>query len=97
MLVGIGIAMFAPRWYRSDVRILAQRNLVLPALGNPGRAVPREADLPTKNAADTILQHDNIVALVKQLDLLDRWQATRQPAQRSEGQDHDVRLRRAVG
>src|ERR1039458_2757116 len=82
LLLGLGIAIFAPRWYECDVRILAQRNLVLPALGNPNRAVPRETDSPTKNAADTILQRDNMVALIKQLDLVDRWQSTRQPTQR---------------
>ena len=81
LLLGLGVAIFTPRWYQCDVRILAQRNLVLPALGNPDRAVPGEGDSPTKNAADTILQRDNIVALVKQLDLVDRWQATRQPIQ----------------
>ena len=81
LLLGLGIAIFAPRWYECDVRILAQRNLVLPALGNPNRAV-RETDSPTKNAADTILQRDNMVALIKQLDLVDRWQAARQPIQR---------------
>jgi uncharacterized protein involved in exopolysaccharide biosynthesis len=81
LLLGLGFAIFAPRWYRCDARILAQRNLVLPALGNP-KAVPREGDSPSKNAADTILERDSIVALIKQLDLIDRWQATRQPAQR---------------
>jgi capsular polysaccharide biosynthesis protein len=59
------------------VKILAQRNLVLPALGNPNRTVPREADNPTKNVADAILQHDNLVGLIKQVDLIDRWEGTR--------------------
>jgi uncharacterized protein involved in exopolysaccharide biosynthesis len=81
LIGGLAIAILAPRWYQSSVRILAQKNLVLPALGNPNRAVPREADSPTKNAADAILQHDNLVAMVKQLDLVDRWQSTRQPIQ----------------
>jgi hypothetical protein len=52
---------------------------VLPALDNPSRMVPREADNPTKNAADTITKRDNIVALMKELNIVDRWQATRQP------------------
>jgi uncharacterized protein involved in exopolysaccharide biosynthesis len=79
--LGLGtlIAMFWPRSYTSSMRILAQHNLVLPALDNPTRAVPREADNPTKNAADTIMKRDNIVALMKQLDIIDRWQTTRQP------------------
>jgi uncharacterized protein involved in exopolysaccharide biosynthesis len=77
--LGFFIATFWPRSYGSRMRILAQHNLVLPALDNPSRSVPREADNPTKNAADTIMKRDNIVALMKQLDIIDRWQATRQP------------------
>jgi uncharacterized protein involved in exopolysaccharide biosynthesis len=76
---GLTVAAYWPRTYGADARILAQHNLVLPALDNPNRSVPREADTPTKNAADTIMKRDNIVALVKELDLVDRWEATRQP------------------
>jgi len=78
--LGVAAALFWPRSYDCDVRILAQHQLVLPALDNPNRQVPREADAPTKNAADAILQHDNLVAMIKELDLVARWQATRQPA-----------------
>jgi uncharacterized protein involved in exopolysaccharide biosynthesis len=77
--VGAAVAAFWPRSYGGSARILAQHNLVLPALDNPNRQVPRETDSPTKNAADTIMRRDNVIALVKQLDLVDRWQATRQP------------------
>jgi uncharacterized protein involved in exopolysaccharide biosynthesis len=80
--LGVAAALFLPRSYDCDVRILAQHQLVLPALDNPGRAVPREADAPTKNAADAILQHDNLVTMIKELDLIARWQATREPALR---------------
>jgi uncharacterized protein involved in exopolysaccharide biosynthesis len=81
--IGISVAVFWPRTFDCTVRILAQRNLVLPALDNPTRAVPHEADNPTRNAADSILRRDNIVALVKQLDLVDRWEATRAPLLRA--------------
>jgi uncharacterized protein involved in exopolysaccharide biosynthesis len=77
--LGVAAALFWPRSYDCDVRILAQHQLVLPALDNPGRAVPRDADAPTKNAADSILQHDNLVAMIKELDLIERYKATRQP------------------
>jgi uncharacterized protein involved in exopolysaccharide biosynthesis len=77
--IGAGVAAFWPRSYGGNARILAQHNLVLPALDNPNRQVPRETDSPTKNAADTIMRRDNVIALVKQLDLVDRWRATRQP------------------
>jgi uncharacterized protein involved in exopolysaccharide biosynthesis len=73
----LAAAALWPRTYNADVRILAQRNLVLPALGNPNRAVPREADSPTHNVADVILQRENLVSLIKQADLLDRWDAQR--------------------
>jgi uncharacterized protein involved in exopolysaccharide biosynthesis len=76
---GLIVAAYWPRTFGAEARILAQHNLVLPALDNPGRSVPREADNPTKNAADQIKKRDNVVALVKQLDLIDRWEATRQP------------------
>jgi len=77
--IGVLAALFWPRSYDCDVRILAQHQLVLPALDNPDRAVPRDADAPTKNAADSILQHDNLVAMIKELDLIERYKATRQP------------------
>ena len=79
LTLGVLAAMYWPRAYQCDVRLLAQRNLVLPALDNPTRAVPHEADAPTRNAADTILQRDNLIALVRQLDLVKRWETTRQP------------------
>jgi uncharacterized protein involved in exopolysaccharide biosynthesis len=77
--LGVFISAFWPRAYLSSMRILAQRNTLLPALDNPNRNVPHEADSPTKNAADTITKRDNIIALMNQLDILDRWAATRQP------------------
>ena len=73
------IFVLYPRTYSTEVKILAQRNLVLPALGNPNRTVPREADNPTKNVADTIMKHDNLVLLIKQVNLMDRWESTRPP------------------
>jgi uncharacterized protein involved in exopolysaccharide biosynthesis len=79
LVIGFLTARYWPRSYTCETRILAQRNLVLPALDNPTRAVPHDADAPTKNAADSILKQDNLVAAVKQLDIIDRWEATRQP------------------
>ena len=44
----VGLLRFVPRTYHTEVRILAQRNLVMPALGNPKRAVPIDSDTPTR-------------------------------------------------
>lgn len=73
----VAAAVLLPRSYSVDTKLLAQRNLVLPALGNPNRSVPRDADNPTKNVAETILQRDNLVSLVKEADLMDRWEEQR--------------------
>jgi hypothetical protein len=42
--------------------------------------VPREADAPTQAASELILRRDNLVAMVKQTNLLDQWDASRAPA-----------------
>ena len=56
-----------------DAQLLAQRNTLMPALGNPGRTVPPEADAPTRAAAEAVLRRDNLLSLMKQTDLLNRW------------------------
>lgn len=104
--VGAGVFMLYPRTYSTEVKILAQRNLVLPALGNPNRTVPREADNPTKNVGDTILQNDNLIGLIKEVNLLDRWESSRPPLLRWKdrigdrlggAQDEKERMRSIVG
>ena len=78
---GLAIVLFfvLPRTWHTETRILAQRNLVMPALGNPRRAIPTESDAPTRSAAETVMKRDNLVALVKQTNLLDEWDGTRAP------------------
>lgn len=77
----LGVLSAIPKTYRVESTILAQRNQVIAALGNPNRTMPYEADAPTRAATETVLRQDNLVALIKQTDLLDRWVATRAPAQ----------------
>jgi uncharacterized protein involved in exopolysaccharide biosynthesis len=81
LFVSVSAALIAilPRSYHTESRILAQRNLVMPALGNPRRAVPIDSDTPTRAVSETILTRDNLVALIKQLDLMDRWEGERAP------------------
>lgn len=80
----VGMAALAlavlPKTYKTEVKILTARNQVMTGLANPGRAVPREADAPTQAASELVLRHDNLVALVKQTNLLDQWDASRAPA-----------------
>jgi uncharacterized protein involved in exopolysaccharide biosynthesis len=79
--LGLIISFTMPRIYNSQVKLLVQPDLVGPALSNPGRAVPQQ-DNPLANVADTIMRRDNLVALVKETNLVDRWASTRPPTLR---------------
>jgi len=72
-------ALVYPKTYHVQTKILAQRNQVLASLGNPRRSVPFDADAPTRAARETVLRRDNLVSLVRQTNLVDRWASTRTP------------------
>jgi len=79
LTLGATAALLAvlPRTYHVDAQLLAQRNTLMPALGNPGRTVPTDAESPTRAAAETVLRRDNLLSLMKQTDLLNRWERGR--------------------
>ncbi len=79
VLATVAAVLFTPRVYVVTTRILAQRNLVMPSLGNPRRSVPNESDAPTRAASDMILRRDNLVAMIREADLLARWERERPP------------------
>lgn len=62
-----------PRTYPTEVKCSLKRNNVIPGLGNPGRAIPRDVVAPTRAASEVILRTDNLVALIKKTDLVDQW------------------------
>ena len=72
-----GVLAITPRTFHVDTQLLAQRNTMMPALGNPGRTVPLEADTPTRAAAEAVLRRDNLVSLIKQTDLMNQWALNR--------------------
>ncbi len=63
-----------PKRYHIETHLLAQRNLVLalPGEESGGRS-------PSNAAVETILKRDNLVALVKDSNLLDEWSTRRAP------------------
>jgi len=68
-----------PKTYYNEAKILAQRNMVMPALGNPRRSVPAESDAPTKLAAEAVLKRDNLLGIIRETNLLVEWKAQRVP------------------
>ena len=79
VLATVAAVLFTPRVYVVTTRILAQRNLVMPSLGNPRRSVPSDSDAPTRAASDMILGRDNLVAMIREADLVARWERERPP------------------
>jgi hypothetical protein len=61
----IGSFFAFPKTYHVETKALAQTNSALTVRGDgPG------ADSPTRTAADTVLRHNNLLALIAQTDLL---------------------------
>ena len=71
-----------PKSYLTEAKILAQRNMVMPALGNPRRSVPLESDAPTKLATEAVMKRENLLAIIRQTNLLAEWKAQRVPIAR---------------
>lgn len=70
LLVTVALVAFLPPVYACEIRVLAHR-VVLPHDVGP------QAPDPTAGAGDDVMKHDNLVTLIKQLDLVARWDASR--------------------
>ncbi len=79
--LGLAIAVTIPRQYTAQVRLLVQHNLVLHTLSNPTQARQAEQQ-PNRDVGNLIMEHDNLVSLVKEANLIDRFYSTRAPALR---------------
>src|ERR1700752_2162422 len=75
----LALANLWPKSYEADGKLLLQRNELMASLVNPGRTIPREAESPTLAAREIVLGRENIVALMKTTNLLERWEANRSP------------------
>lgn len=56
--------------YYTEAKLLADRNVVMPLLGNPGRRMSDEADTPTRLAPEMILTRENLEKVIETTDLL---------------------------
>jgi hypothetical protein len=62
-----------PKTYHVETKLLAQRNMALALRGdNPN-------EMPSHSAVETVMRHDNLVAIVRQTDLLHEWFYHRAP------------------
>jgi len=82
VVAGVLSVLLLPSRYYTETKLLADRNVVMPLLGNPGRKINPEADTPTRLAAELILNHDNMKAIVVSADLVREMERTRSLAGR---------------
>lgn len=79
-VVGASVGLMAalPKTYEVQTTLQAQRTDVIAALSNR----PNPGSDPSKQAAETVLRHENLVSLVQQTDLIRKWPERRAPAMR---------------
>ncbi len=75
LVVGLTVTALLPRTWHAESRLLANKDQIIRALGNPRAALPSED--PTRAAREIIFAHDNMVSLIKQTNLLKSWEDTR--------------------
>ena len=82
-LVAFGAVWIAaaqwPKTYQSYGRLLVTRNDVMSALVNPGRTIPREDAAPTWAAQEIVRSRQNLLAIMKETNLLEEWERSRTP------------------
>jgi uncharacterized protein involved in exopolysaccharide biosynthesis len=78
--LGVAIAVTMPRTYSAQTKLLAQRSSALRVLTSRTPQMDNVDSNPTKNVAQMIQRRDNIVALVKEYNLLERFEQTRPAA-----------------
>jgi hypothetical protein len=92
VVLALLVAKFLPRSYYAETTLLPKRSAAIGALVNPDRLATQldpepasplrpvgEVDSFTRTTAQAVMRHDNLVSLVKRVNLIDRWEATRSP------------------
>jgi uncharacterized protein involved in exopolysaccharide biosynthesis len=75
--LGITVSVIMPRVFNSTVKLLGQRTMMIPAVTNPGVQLHDGDFTPTKDVADVIRRRENLVELVTESNLVQRFYAAR--------------------
>jgi hypothetical protein len=75
----VALAVLWPRTYHVEATLLARRNDLMTSLSNPSRPARPEADDPTRAASELMHQRTNLLSIIQETHLRDRWSATRSP------------------
>lgn len=72
-----------PRHYNVVTTMVAAKNIVMPALGNPRRAVPSESDAPTRLAVEAVMRRENLMEIIRETNLMAIQDKLRSPLGRA--------------
>ncbi len=75
--LGLTIAATMPLTYNSQVTLLAQRGSAIRVLSSANPGAMDSVDNPIKNVGTMIMRRDNLVALAKEANLVERFKAGR--------------------
>jgi uncharacterized protein involved in exopolysaccharide biosynthesis len=80
LLALVALAIFAaPKHYVIETVFSAEKNFVMPALGNPKRVIPGESDSPTRLASETVMKRANLLKIIEQTQLMSTYEALQSP------------------
>jgi uncharacterized protein involved in exopolysaccharide biosynthesis len=75
-------AIFAPRTYGVDARVLVRRTNAITGTAAPQWVSPEEQRAHQREFEEQVMARDNIIAIVKNQKLVERWDDMRQPHRR---------------
>ena len=68
-----------PKHYIVETKFFAEKNFVMPALGNPNRNIPSDGDSPTRLAQEAVMKRTNLMEIARKTKLLSYWDQMRSP------------------
>lgn len=80
--MALAVAFLAPRHYRVEAKLIADRNSMISNIGNPQRSIPTESETPTRLAAEAVKKRENVDRIIGETKLLSLWPKMRSPAGR---------------
>jgi uncharacterized protein involved in exopolysaccharide biosynthesis len=84
LLALVALAIYAaPKHYVVESTFSAEKNFVMPALGNPKRAIPGESDSPTRLASETVMRRSNLLKIIEQTQLMSAYETLQSPLRKA--------------
>jgi uncharacterized protein involved in exopolysaccharide biosynthesis len=84
LLALVALAIYAaPKHYIVESTFSAEKNFVMPALGNPKRTISGEADSPTRLASETVMKRANLLKIIEQTQLMSAYEGLQSPLRKA--------------